>query len=640
KQLTSSKISNNNENLEELWGEYVDCSSSEFDYEEWLFKSRKSQEWLDKKDEAQEIHLTEPSLEGELDLGDFTDKYLRVYVYPQVDETKLTFKNLPNKGKITECIDAQKWLEENYPENGTCVRRDEKLNYSYSETKAEIDNFGKKRSEIKELDISHEHLTGNLDLTGFTNLTELNYWNNQLSNLNFLTTLPYPEKLTSLNIRGNNITSDLSLLSKLVNLKELILSHNPLSTSLSPLQSCSQLESLHVEDTNLIPDLQYLPLKTHPELMGQANRELVVNDYIKSELKTITTTPKYLTEKLKEETTLPTNYQLTNYSQFALRDGRPFKHQPQTYGQSYPTDLTKLGHNFCINQTNPQEKGQEVAKQQQYYNNASATLIAIDGEIGENQTSEGLLSKQTIFMFDDGLVDGRILATKQEHSVQLTLSQVLHAISHRKQTVPIDGLYSILGLLPYGDKVETNYKGKGHEYTLEELNTELKKIMELAMDNEDGSTNITVEDDDKPKGSKTGDIEINPNFYQFKNNDRLTIILPVTDKDTRPIVFESGDSYGDGGNDKLFLDMVNKEVIEGEKLITQYHEQLPIIQQQGKSFSLVYKYVFDYDCNRHENEPIKIEPMEQSENQLTELKQEYQTTHPEQLIAKIEQLPK
>ncbi|CAI2184689.1 6049_t:CDS:2 [Funneliformis geosporum] len=338
--------------------------------------------------------------------------------------------------------------------------------------------------------------------------------------------------------------------------------------------------------------------------MSQVGKGLVIdnNNYCKSELKIFTTTPKYLTEQLNQETTSSTNYHLTNYSQFVLRDGRPFsweqenltttnKKDSKKYGQDYPTDLTKLGR-------------QEVAKQQQYYNNASATLITIDGEIGVKK-EKGLLSKQTIFMFDDGLVDGRILATNQEQSVQLGLNQALSAISHRKQTVPIDGLYSILGLLPYGDKVETNYQVKGHEYMKEELNTELKKIMELAINSgyplesitwlEDGSTNITgfvelkeeLKDNIKisPTGEK-GDIEIILDFNQFKNNNALKIILPVTDKDTRPIVFESrSDIYN---NSKLFLDMVNKEVIEGEELINQYHQQLPIIQQQGQSFNLVY----------------------------------------------------
>jgi len=96
--------------------------------------------------------------------------------------------------------------------------------------------------------------------------------------------------------------------------------------------------------------------------------------------------------------------------------------------------------------------------------------------------------------------------------VQLTLNQALHAVAHRHQTVPVDGLYSILGLLPYGKDVTTNYKGKlcltcqaqekdwyetnkqsincQHDqrtkfptYFVKELNKELKKMMGLAVKN-------------------------------------------------------------------------------------------------------------------------------------------------------------
>jgi len=36
----------------------------------------------------------------------------------------------------------------------------------------------------------------------------------------------------------------------------------------------------------------------------------------------------------------------------------------------------------------------------------------------------------------------------------------LHSVKYRQQTVPIDGLYAILGLLPYGKDVKVNYKDK------------------------------------------------------------------------------------------------------------------------------------------------------------------------------------
>ncbi|CAI2184682.1 6045_t:CDS:2 [Funneliformis geosporum] len=97
-----------------------------------------------------------------------------------------------------------------------------------------------------------------------------------------------------------------------------------------------------------------------------------------------------------------------------------------------------------------QEKGEEVKKQRIYYSNAAVTLVAIDAKI-------------------------------EEKKVNLGLVQALHAVKHRKQTVALDGIYSILGLLPYGEKVEVKYKENDHKYTEEELEKTLLDIMKLAV---------------------------------------------------------------------------------------------------------------------------------------------------------------
>jgi len=200
---------------------------------------------------------------------------------------------------------------------------------------------------------------------------------------------------------------------------------------------------------------------------------------------------------------------------------------------------------LCINQADTSEglteRNQEVPKMGQYYGNTTVTLISIQSKINEKKPltidiiekiiqsewfrrswtfQEGWLSKHTIFMFDDILVDGRALAADwilyqpaySEYSraslgeisegsvkvatpvgwtyfkygygdkdrISLTLSQVLRGIKPRERTLSIDGIYSVLGLLPYGKDVRVNYKKRGYEYTQKELLEALYGVMKTA----------------------------------------------------------------------------------------------------------------------------------------------------------------
>src|SRR4051794_19100893 len=110
------------------------------------------------RSEVAEIYLNEPSLEGELDLRDFRyyeDSYLgaesiRVYLSPQVDETKLTFKNLPEKFKVSKIslINAQRDINYHFPTKQS-------------------------REKVEILDIRNKKLEGFLNLSDFVNLVKL-----------------------------------------------------------------------------------------------------------------------------------------------------------------------------------------------------------------------------------------------------------------------------------------------------------------------------------------------------------------------------------------------------------------------------------------------------------------------------------
>lgn len=245
--------------------------------------------WLDKnypkeeRKEAKEIYLNESNLEGELDLGDFTywdghyEDGVNIYISPQVDETKLTFKNLPKYGKII-LLDAQKWLDEKYPKDGTCIRENER---EESRNHKGISNLGKTRSEITELYIRDESLEGTLDLNDFVNLKELDCSKNKLTSLNInncshlisvvsydnlLTniTLPTnPTNLKTLNLKNNNFpTRDLSFLTTAVNLEWLGLGnndqgkidqniYNKFTNSLDCLSSMNRLDYLDINNTDI-----------------------------------------------------------------------------------------------------------------------------------------------------------------------------------------------------------------------------------------------------------------------------------------------------------------------------------------------------------------------------------------------------
>ncbi|CAG8539774.1 137_t:CDS:10, partial [Ambispora leptoticha] len=189
------------------------------------------------RSKVEKIYLTEPSLEGELDLGDFTYEFfssgVKVYISPQLDETKLIFKNKP-KGAEIIFLDAQRYI------NYLCPTKEQ-------------------REKVTVLNISQKNLEGHLDLSDFINLKVLNCYDNKLTNL----TLPNnPTNLKVLNLRGNNFSSDLSFLTGAVNLEELNLSNNKFTGSLEPLKDflkdLIKLEELHISDNQLTGSLDYL----------------------------------------------------------------------------------------------------------------------------------------------------------------------------------------------------------------------------------------------------------------------------------------------------------------------------------------------------------------------------------------------
>jgi len=135
-------------------------------------------------------------------------------------------------------------------------------------------------SERGELDLSEYKglekliLPGNkiisVNFSGCKELTIVNLVENDLTSVDFLNTIPNPEKLESLSIFDNNIQpTDISFFSKFINLKYLKIGtrkpslekgkHNQFYGSLKSYQNLTKLEDICIEATDVNEGLEYLP---------------------------------------------------------------------------------------------------------------------------------------------------------------------------------------------------------------------------------------------------------------------------------------------------------------------------------------------------------------------------------------------
>jgi hypothetical protein len=89
-----------------------------------------------------------------------------------------------------------------------------------------------KKAKIKYLDISNRDLAGNADLSEFTALTSLNSYNNKFEDLTWLESLPNKDRLRKLNFFGNQLKEiDFAwLLSAFPNLESINIENNPVKT--------------------------------------------------------------------------------------------------------------------------------------------------------------------------------------------------------------------------------------------------------------------------------------------------------------------------------------------------------------------------------------------------------------------------
>lgn len=169
----------------------------------------------------------------------------------QIEErVKKNIDNIIKKKEVNADDISQISNDPNYSAHSstTSVNIEEHLNQKYPK---EIRN----KQEI--LDISNKNLKGDLELGDFTNLKILKCPKNDLTNITFTLNL---EKLTVLDIGNNKFSrQNLSIFSRFINLRKLLISFNNFYGSLEPLKYLTGLEELDISDTDIDSGLEYLP---------------------------------------------------------------------------------------------------------------------------------------------------------------------------------------------------------------------------------------------------------------------------------------------------------------------------------------------------------------------------------------------
>nr|CAG8686614.1 1962_t:CDS:2 [Entrophospora candida] len=186
-------------------------------------------------------------------------------------------------------VNAQKYLDENYPKNErkyirnldiACLLDTSNIT-SWRNTKSTL--IGVARNIANSNSILTKKLEGHLDLRDFENLNDLRCFNNllksidlnnnsslihiecqgnQLQNVEFLAQLPCPEKLVYLDIRNNNFPiQNLFFLNPFDNLEILYIGNNKFYGSLEPLRNMKRIKTLAIENTDIKDGLKYLPLE-------------------------------------------------------------------------------------------------------------------------------------------------------------------------------------------------------------------------------------------------------------------------------------------------------------------------------------------------------------------------------------------
>ncbi|CAG8758653.1 23979_t:CDS:1 [Racocetra persica] len=150
-------------------------------------------------------------------------------------------------------VNAQTWLDQNYPANSACIRVEDK------------ENYGKTRDKIVNLDISQQNLESSLYLNiSFSNLKKLNCSFNSLIKIS----LDFLQNLEEIDQSHNQIVGGDLQIPSFFNIKKLNFSYNQISGFALNIPSLTYLDatsnSLKMLDLHNSPNLIELKCSNNP----------------------------------------------------------------------------------------------------------------------------------------------------------------------------------------------------------------------------------------------------------------------------------------------------------------------------------------------------------------------------------------
>jgi len=212
--------------------------------------------------EIREIYLSEPNLEGELDIKEFVELE-RICISHYINENKLKIEVRGNI-EVVKLANAQEWLDNHYPKIKRNKIKGLHIREKGLEGSLDLSDF----TNLEMLDCSHNKITS-LNLTGLEKLVKLECNYNLLGDFNYFL-LNFSE-LNSLEINDNNLRKqDLSVFSQFINLKTLWIGNNGKEKiqngfynrfygSLEHLKNLTKLKNLHISNTDINNGVEFLP---------------------------------------------------------------------------------------------------------------------------------------------------------------------------------------------------------------------------------------------------------------------------------------------------------------------------------------------------------------------------------------------